>query len=97
MFRNNAFPDIRIEGDRSHAVMRQPDNKDELRTGMMEIRGAMARLAEEIALTEHHGKTRHPGLGYFSAAEWFQFADMHFRHHQKQLNKFGFGDEKFQN
>jgi hypothetical protein len=38
------------------------------------------------ALNSGKGKTRHPGLLYFSAPEWLQFAEMHLRHHflQKQ-------------
>lgn len=87
MFRNNAFPDIRIEGDPSHATMRQPESKMELMQGFMDIRSAMEQMAEEIAVGTHHGKTRHPGFGYFSAQDWFQFADMHLRHHVRQKRR----------
>lgn len=90
MFRDHAFPDMRIEGDPSHATMRQPANKAELSEGLLKIRNDMEQLADRIAIAGHRGKTRHPGLGYFGAEEWFLFADMHLRHHQKQLNKFGF-------
>jgi len=34
-----------------------------------------------------HGKSKHPGLGFFSASEWFQFAEMHLRHHLKQKER----------
>ena len=33
------------------------------------------------------GKTQHPGLGYFNATEWLQFATMHLRHHFKQKKR----------
>jgi hypothetical protein len=33
------------------------------------------------------GKAKHPGLVYFSAIEWYQFAEMHFRHHFWQKKK----------
>ncbi len=87
MFRNNAFPDIRIEGDPSHATMRQPESKVELMQGFMDIRTTMEQVAEEIAVATHHGKTRHPGFGYFCAQDWFQFADMHLRHHVRQKRR----------
>ncbi|HQQ98524.1 MAG TPA: DinB family protein [Cyclobacteriaceae bacterium] len=87
MFRNNSFPDIRIEGDPSHASMRQPESKREIMQGFMDVRSAMEQVAEEIAVATHHGKTRHPGFGYFSAQDWFQFADMHLRHHERQKRR----------
>ena len=36
---------------------------------------------------KYKGKTKHPGLGYFSAEEWLQFAEMHFRHHLRQKKR----------
>ena len=33
------------------------------------------------------GKTRHPGLLYFNAVEWLQFAEMHLRHHFRQKKR----------
>jgi hypothetical protein len=33
------------------------------------------------------GKTRHPGLLYFSALEWLRFAEMHMRHHFRQKKR----------
>ena len=32
-------------------------------------------------LQKRIGKTKHPGLNYFTAKEWLQFAEMHLRHH----------------
>jgi hypothetical protein len=40
-----------------------------------------------ITQSPYKGKTKHPGLHYFNADEWLQFADMHFRHHVKQKKK----------
>jgi len=47
----------------------------------------MEQAAELISSNQPKGKSKHPGLGYFSAEEWLQFAEMHFRHHltQKKL------------
>ena len=40
---------------------------------------------EEILLNHPKpGKSKHPGLGYFNAQEWFLFAEIHMRHHFRQ-------------
>jgi hypothetical protein len=40
-----------------------------------------------ILKSPFHGKTKHPGLGFFNANEWLQFAEMHLRHHLKQKER----------
>jgi hypothetical protein len=40
-----------------------------------------------ISKTLFKGKTKHPGLNYFTAKEWLQFAGMHLRHHLKQKKR----------
>jgi hypothetical protein len=47
----------------------------------------MSSAAIKITESPFGGKTKHPGLGYFSAHEWLQFADMHFRHHLRQKKR----------
>jgi hypothetical protein len=32
-------------------------------------------------------KNKHPGLDYFNANEWLQFAEMHLRHHLRQKKR----------
>ena len=44
----------------------------------------MNNAATQIANSKSKGKTKHPGLNYFNANEWLQFAEMHLRHHLKQ-------------
>ncbi len=87
MFARNSFPDEVLEGPPENAFTLQPAGKDELI-------GEMSRLKKEVedtgALLKRDGgdgKTRHPGLGYFSASEWFRFAGMHFRHHFRQRKR----------
>ena len=41
----------------------------------------------QISNSMFKGKTKHPGLNYFNANEWLQFAEMHFRHHLRQNNR----------
>lgn len=40
-----------------------------------------------ISKSPFKGKTKHPGLDYFSAIEWLQFAEMHLRHHLRQKKR----------
>jgi hypothetical protein len=87
MFRSNAFPDERIEGAPSNAEIPQPESKAQLMKDITEIRSRMNTLAAMILKTRFKGKTKHPGLNYFSAEEWLQFADMHLRHHLRQKKR----------
>jgi len=87
MLRNNSFPDQMLDGGPANARIQQPVSKGELMISLKNLKDEMNRMAALIATTEFKGKTRHPGLGYFSAAQWFQFAEMHFRHHLRQKER----------
>jgi len=87
MLRNNDFPDERIEGAPSNSLVPQPASKGQLSSSLGRIKNEMNRLATLIAAGKYKGKTKHPGLGYFNAHEWLQFAEMHFRHHLRQKKR----------
>jgi hypothetical protein len=80
MFGNNAFPDELIEGPPSNANTPQPESKLKLIRDMRNLKDEVNRISALISVSSYRGKTRHPGLRFFNAAEWFQFAEMHFRH-----------------
>jgi hypothetical protein len=82
MFANNSFPDILIQGPATNVFIPQPESKEELTRRLVAIKEAVNGLFGEGA--QGMGKTRHPGLLYFSAGEWLQFAEMHMRHHLRQ-------------
>jgi hypothetical protein len=84
MFLNNKFPDIAIVGASEHASMPQPASKEQLRAALTLLKMEMEQAAEFISSNQPKSKSKHPGLGYFSAEEWLQFAEMHFQHHLKQ-------------
>lgn len=84
MFRNNSFPDERLVGAPSHSRIPQPVSKQDLTKEFLDLRKTMNAVAALMQSTVYHGKAKHPGLHYFSAAEWLQFADMHLRHHLRQ-------------
>jgi hypothetical protein len=87
IFLNNDFPDEQIEGAPAHAFIPQPGNKDELVNSLIILKNEMNEAAVLILESPFRGKTKHPGLGWFNAAEWLQFAEMHFRHHLRQKKR----------
>jgi hypothetical protein len=84
MFRNNGFPDRQIKGPATNTFIPQPESKEEFRERLMAIKAEVNRLFTGVDASRTAGKTRHPGLLYFSAGEWLQFAEMHMRHHLRQ-------------
>jgi len=87
MLANNEFPNEIIEGDPANAFIPQPESKEKLLHDLALVKEQMNQVAVMIRETSFHGKTKHPGLNYFSAEEWLQFADMHFRHHLRQKKR----------
>jgi len=86
MLANNEFPDAIIEGPDTNVDIPQPGSKYQLKDSLLQIKKEISNLAI-LDLHNRGGKTKHPGLGYFSANDWLQFADMHFRHHLKQKKR----------
>ena len=84
MLRNNEFPDEIIQGSPDNVFIAQPESKEQLLRDLMCIKEDMNVVATSMADCPFEGKSKHPGLGYFSATEWLQFAEMHFRHHRRQ-------------
>lgn len=87
MFHNNDFPDEAIEGAPANAYIPQPDNKEQLMGRLLNLKEAIQQAGKLISTSSYKGKTKHPGLGYFNANEWLQFAEMHFRHHRRQKKR----------
>ena len=87
MLHNNDFPNEVIEGSPNNAFIPQPEGKEQLMNDLLNLKFEMNAMAVLILESPFNGKTKHPGLGYFSAKEWLQFADMHFRHHLRQKKR----------
>ncbi|ACU59256.1 DinB family protein [Chitinophaga pinensis] len=87
MFLHNSFPDMQIEGPATNTPIRQPQSKEELRQALLQIQADVNKSAEDQPLLNATGKSLHPGLLYFSAAEWVQFMEMHMRHHFRQKER----------
>jgi hypothetical protein len=87
MLANDEFPNTIIEGPDTNTFFPQPASKDELKSALLKVQDEITSLFIIILSGQHTGKTKHPGLGYFNAQEWLQFADMHFRHHLRQKKR----------
>lgn len=87
MLLNNEFPDAIIEGPPTNAFIPQPRNKEELISGLINIKEQMNDVKILIAQSPFKGKTKHPGLNYLDANGWLQFAEMHLRHHLRQKKR----------
>jgi hypothetical protein len=87
IFANNSFPDEIIEGPDTNVDIRQPENKEQLKKALLELKKEIEKLVTDISTNTYKGKTKHPGLGYFSACDWLQFTEIHFRHHLRQKQR----------
>lgn len=88
MFAQNAFPDIRIKGDPVNASkVVQPYHVHQIDLYWDRLTDKVAKVKDALATNENPGKSQHPGLGFFSASEWYQFAEMHMRHHLRQKGR----------
>ena len=87
MLLDNDFPDAILEGNPANAYVPQPASKEQLVSSLAGIKNEMNNLYRMALKSPFNGKTKHPGLNYFSAGEWLQFADMHFRHHLRQKRR----------
>jgi hypothetical protein len=87
IFRNNGFPDTLITGPATDDTVPQPKSKDELKQSLVSTKQEANRLSTTFDLSASTGKVQHPGLLFFSALEWLQFAEMHLRHHFRQKKR----------
>lgn len=87
MFSKNDFPDELIEGPPENAFTPQPNSKEQLQCLLLTLKAKMNNAAASMVASGFKGKTKHPGLNYFGAEHWLQFAEMHFRHHLRQKQR----------
>jgi hypothetical protein len=87
MFADNAFPDAKLEGPPENAFTPQPCGKNEIEQYFSVLKNNAGEAIRAMLNSACNGKTKHPGLLYFNAAEWLQFAQMHIRHHERQLKR----------
>lgn len=87
MLQKNEFPDLQLQGPPDNDFTPQPKSKKAIYDELVRQKNEAEKLANQIKNSSFIGKTLHPGLQYFNAAEWFQFAEMHLRHHLRQKKR----------
>lgn len=87
MFQNGEFPDITIEGPPSNADTPNPTSKEEITNSLFKLKRQIEIFEIQLVNNICSGKTKHPGQNYFTAIEWYNYAEMHFRHHLRQKKR----------
>ncbi|HEV7382653.1 MAG TPA: DinB family protein [Dyadobacter sp.] len=87
LFANNGFPDAVIPGAPSNDLLPQPANKAQIQHTLQNLKRQYNDLYPRIIAIAPHARTKHPGLGYLNCLQWFQFTEMHFRHHLRQKER----------
>ncbi len=82
-----SFGEERIIGDpQAVANVLQPKTTEYLSSKFEQLETRAKSLWEKVR-DNSPGKSKHPGLGYFNSLQWFQFAELHLRHHFKQKDR----------
>jgi len=87
-FSENRFPAARIKTDPAGiGEPPQPKSIQQVKQRLVRVKKSMIEYEKKISQSKFNGKVKHPGLLYLDAAEWFQFVELHFRHHLKQKKR----------
>lgn len=87
MLLNNSFPDEKLQGPEEAQYPPQPGSKAELHEDLIKLKAKINMIGSEISRNPGIGKTNHPGHKYLNAREWYQYAEMHLRHHFRQKER----------
>ena len=88
-FSQNSFPDQIFKGPEDIEEPDQPLSSEELIQKIIDLEIEMMRLGDKISAVTSNGKLEHPGHGFLTALEWFQYAEMHCSHHFRQQKRIG--------
>lgn len=88
IFANNSLPDKILEGPPDNENTPQPVDKNDIVLRLAALKTLLSQADGLMRSIEAcNGKTKHSGLGYFDAAQWLQFACIHWRHHNRQISR----------
>ena len=87
LFNDSELSDVIIEGPDTNTEFTLPESKKWLIKRFEKLKNDAEIIAGLISKTSFHGKTSHPGFGYFGAHDWFKFAEIHMRHHLRQQKR----------
>lgn len=60
-------------------------NKSEAHELIMRFKDELAQITPNIDSANPNQKLKHPRLGLLNAVKWYEFIDIHTKHHRKQL------------
>ncbi|SHH53026.1 DinB superfamily protein [Chryseobacterium oranimense] len=83
MLLQNSFPDIKIKGN-SYIPVNDSIFINATKKDLILLLERSRVLWKRINNENISGKAEHPGFSYLSPMEWYQFAEMHIRHHIQQ-------------
>ncbi len=63
---------------------KQPESIEAIKNGLAKLQESMKNIADALQTNTSKGKTKHPGLAYLNAKEWYRLIGMHFTHHLRQ-------------
>ncbi len=82
------MPTVKIKMPDKVAVQpRQPESKEQIVQKLSEIKVLASEFIQKMPQSDPHLKTKHPFLGYLNCAEWVKLCNIHFKHHQAQINR----------
>ncbi len=86
-FAANSFPNEHFKGPEDIDEPSQPISVNQLIDTIEGLKNNMLNLADLLSKKTAKGKSEHPGHGFLTALEWFQYAEMHCRHHFRQKQR----------
>jgi len=82
------MPTVKIKMPDKVAVQpRQPESKEQLVQKLTEVKTLASEFIQKIPQSDPLLKTKHPFLGYLNCAEWVKLCNIHFKHHQAQIER----------
>jgi DinB superfamily len=79
------MPPIKIKVPPSDTYTpKQPESIEAIKNGLAKVQEKMKNISTNLKSSANKGKTKHPGLSYLNAEEWYRLVGMHFNHHLRQ-------------
>ena len=82
------MPTVRVKMPAKVAVEpKQPESKEQIISKLNEIKQLSSEYIKRIPDADPSYKTKHPIFDYLNTGEWISLCNMHFRHHQSQIQR----------
>ncbi|TVR80254.1 MAG: DinB family protein [Chitinophagaceae bacterium] len=65
----------------------QPESKEHIFMMLKKMQESMEELLPDVDTSEKDKKAKHPAFGMLNAKEWYHAAEMHAKHHLKQIKR----------